>query len=129
MFLLSDIFAMGPYQETQVNLGSLVSLVYQDPRVIQASQALDSQDPQDLKVKPLPHFLHELHLSSLLVFLFQLHLCSFPPHRIPRSTWTAWSSCRTRQTRSRRTPWRTWITWIEGEHGLTVIFKLAPVAM
>lgn len=110
--LLSDYFAMGCYQVTQVNLGSLVSLVYQDPRVNQDSQALDSPEPQDLKVEPLSHFLHELHLSSLLVFLFHLHLCPFPPHRIPWNPWTTWSSCRSRQTRSRWAPWSTWITWI-----------------
>lgn len=54
MFLLSDFnFAMCRCQVTPVNLASLDSLVYQDPRVNQDSQALDSQDPQDLKVRPL----------------------------------------------------------------------------
>lgn len=35
----------------QVSLDSLVSLVYQEERAILDSQELDSQDPQELKVK------------------------------------------------------------------------------
>lgn len=67
MFLLSDFnFATCCYQVTQVNPGSLVSLVYQDPRVNRDSQASDFQDPQDLKVHPLPHFLHKLNPTSPL---------------------------------------------------------------
>lgn len=37
------------HQVAQVSLDSLVSLVFQEQRVILDSQELDSQDPQDLK--------------------------------------------------------------------------------
>lgn len=77
-------------QVTQVSLDSLVSLVYQEPRVILDSRASDSQDPQVLKVKKLQsnsslssslldlYILPEYISCLLRVFFLYLTLFSFP---------------------------------------------------
>lgn len=78
-FHLSDwlCFAFLFHQVAQVSPGRTVSLVYQEQRVNLDSQASDSQDPQELKVKMftlVPSFLLLICLACLAVLLFL-----FPP--------------------------------------------------
>lgn len=86
----SGFFLLNFCQVTQVSLDSLVSLVYQEPRVILDSRASDSQDPQVLKVKKLQsnsslssslldlYILPEYISCLLRVFFLYLTLFSFP---------------------------------------------------